>query len=162
MTKYFPVKNISHRLSFGVIHSQKVLKPVLVIHLPFNSPKVPALCSWWIQNFFLFQLQQLKTLDHNHSLGGVKGRYACCATFHFSLMPTLFWAALWANALSKMVLFYWNAYHCFILFSARFLPIAGCSCENEMPSCGWIFISQTWPCFSKKVVQLSWQLENAK
>lgn len=162
VTKYFPVKNISHRLSPGVIHTQKVLKPVLLIHLPFNSPKVPALCSWWIQTFFFFsfKLQQLKTLDHNHSLGGVRGRYARCSIL---LHPhALFWAALWANVLSKMIWFYWNACHCFILFRAIFLPIAGCSCENEMPSCGWIFISQTRALFSEKIAQLSWQLENGK
>lgn len=43
MTKYLAIKKISHRLSFGVIHSQKVLKSVLMISLLFKSLKVPAL-----------------------------------------------------------------------------------------------------------------------
>jgi len=52
MTEYFAAKKISHRLSFGVIHNQKVLRSALVTNLPFKSLKVPALYLWWIQIFF--------------------------------------------------------------------------------------------------------------
>lgn len=103
VTKYFPVKNISHRLSPGVIHIQKVLRPALVIHLPFNSPKVPALCSWWIQTFFSISVAAIKNIRPQPQFGW--GERKICSLLHILLHPhALFWAALWANVLSKMVL----------------------------------------------------------
>lgn len=172
MTKY-SVKKISHRLSSGVIHHQKVLKSVLMINLPFKSLKVPALFMVDSDMVFcgFFLITAIKNIRSkfslglmsggNHSLGGVRGRDACRSVFCYS-NPMPRWAALWASALSKMVLVYWNADHRFIFFSEIFLPVIERYCENEMPSCGRIFISQAWGCFSEKLVPLSLQLGDAK
>lgn len=159
-----------HRLSLGVNHYQKVLKSVLMISLPLR-PQSACIIFTGDPDYYYFLITAIKNTKGkfslellnggNCSLGGMRGGDAYCSVFCCS-SPVPRWAALWASALCKMVLVYWNAHRCFIFFSEIFLPIGECYCENEMPSCGQFSISQTWACFSEKVVQLSLQLGAAK
>lgn len=69
-TKYFAVKKISHRLSFGVIYNQKVLKFVLMLNLPLKNLRMLALYSWWIPIFiFFFFITAIKNIRPEFSLG---------------------------------------------------------------------------------------------